>query len=59
MVSGSAIVRSDSKPPVDEKMSQFHKELTETITDVMARYTFGNFSPIPHRYSLGMGGTVL
>ncbi|KAL4240095.1 Tuberous sclerosis 2-like protein [Mactra antiquata] len=49
MQSGSAVSRSEVNAPVDEKLSQFHRELTETCTDVMARYTFGNFSPIPHR----------
>ncbi|XP_053386314.1 tuberin-like isoform X2 [Mercenaria mercenaria] len=49
MQSGSAVSRSEVNAPVDEKLSQFHRELTETCTDVMARYTFGNFSPLPHR----------
>ncbi|KAH3862473.1 hypothetical protein DPMN_025440 [Dreissena polymorpha] len=49
MQSGSAISRSDVHAPVDEKLAQFHRELTETCTDMMARYTFGNFSALPHR----------
>ncbi|XP_064594447.1 tuberin-like isoform X2 [Liolophura sinensis] len=36
-------------PFVDEKVTQFHIELTETCTDMMSRYTFGNFSTIPKR----------
>jgi len=50
MQSGSAVSRSDVNAPVDEKLSQFHRELTETCTDVMARYTFGNFSALPQRF---------
>lgn len=50
MQSGSAVSRSEVNAPVDEKLSQFHRELTETCTDVMARYTFANFSALPHRF---------
>ncbi|ESP04643.1 hypothetical protein LOTGIDRAFT_61259, partial [Lottia gigantea] len=49
MVSGSAISQGDKQPPIESKMSQFHKELTETCTDMMARYTFGNVSTTPKR----------
>ncbi|KAK3596585.1 hypothetical protein CHS0354_015120 [Potamilus streckersoni] len=48
VISGSSIFRRDT-PPVDEKMAQFHKELTETCIDVMARYTFSNYSAILQR----------
>ncbi|XP_046568318.1 tuberin-like [Haliotis rubra] len=51
MVSGSAVTKRDP-PPVDEKMTLFHRELTETCTDVMARYTFANFAAVPHRSQL-------
>ncbi|XP_067671125.1 tuberin-like isoform X1 [Haliotis asinina] len=51
MVSGSALTKRDP-PPVDEKMTLFHRELTETCTDVMARYTFANFAAVPHRSQL-------
>ena len=50
MQSGSAVSRSEVNAPMDGKLSQFHRELTETCTDVMARYAFGNFSPLPHRF---------
>ena len=46
---GVSRYQRDRRPVMDEKMSQFHKELTETCTDVMARYTFGNFAAMPHR----------
>ncbi|XP_021346638.1 tuberin-like isoform X4 [Mizuhopecten yessoensis] len=49
MLSGSSISRQRYHPPVDDKMSQFHKELTETCTDFMARYTFANYNAVPHR----------
>ncbi|XP_071106055.1 tuberin-like isoform X2 [Haliotis cracherodii] len=51
MVSGSALTKRDP-PPVDEKMTLFHRELTETCTDVMARYAFANFAAVPHRSQL-------
>ncbi|XP_041363648.1 tuberin-like isoform X2 [Gigantopelta aegis] len=49
---GASMLQRDRRPVMDEKMSQFHKELTETCTDVMARYTFGNFAAMPHRSHL-------
>ncbi|XP_060063485.1 tuberin-like isoform X3 [Ylistrum balloti] len=49
MLSGSSISRQRYHPPVDDKMSQFHKELTETCTDFMARYAFANYNAVPHR----------
>ena len=42
-------VRNDGRIPMDEKMSQFHKELTETCVDMMARYAYGNFTALPKR----------
>ncbi|XP_063445540.1 tuberin-like isoform X1 [Mytilus trossulus] len=45
---GNSPLRSQS-PPVDDKMSVFHKELTETCTDIMSRYTFANYSAVPQR----------
>jgi len=49
MQSGSAVPRVDISAPMDTKLSTFHRELTETCTDVMARYMFGNFAPLPQR----------
>ncbi|XP_052788101.1 tuberin-like isoform X2 [Mya arenaria] len=49
MQSGSAVSRSEVNAPIDNRLSQFHRELTETCTDIMARYTFGNFSALPRR----------
>ncbi|CAL1542795.1 unnamed protein product [Lymnaea stagnalis] len=48
-VSGVEGVRNDGRIPMDEKMSQFHKELTETCIDMMSRYAFGNFTALPRR----------
>ncbi|GFO23355.1 tuberin, partial [Plakobranchus ocellatus] len=48
-VSGKEGTRNDGHIPMDEKMSQFHKELTETCLDMMARYSFGNFNALPKR----------
>lgn len=39
----------DLKPPIDEALMDFHIELTETCIDLMARYTFSNFSARPKR----------
>lgn len=51
MLSGSATQQRESQaPPVDEKLSQFHKELTETCSDILARYAFANYSAVPQRY---------
>lgn len=47
--SSSAAIQKDVLPPVDEKVSQFHKELRETCLDVMSRYSFGNMSNNYHR----------
>ncbi|XP_061175149.1 tuberin-like isoform X1 [Saccostrea echinata] len=49
MLSGSAINRQHFTAPVDNKLSQYHHELTETCLDVMSRYTYGNYSAIPTR----------
>ncbi|XP_034313756.2 tuberin isoform X2 [Magallana gigas] len=49
MYSGSAISRQNYQAPVDNKLSQYHHELTETCLDVMSRYTYGNYSAIPAR----------
>ncbi|XP_022317676.2 tuberin-like isoform X3 [Crassostrea virginica] len=49
MYSGSAISRQNIQAPVDNKLSQYHHELTETCLDVMSRYSYGNFSAIPAR----------
>ncbi|CAH1389862.1 unnamed protein product [Nezara viridula] len=43
--------RLDLKPPMDESLVSFHKELTETCLDLMAMYTFSTCSPIPKRSS--------
>ncbi|XP_035825381.1 tuberin isoform X2 [Aplysia californica] len=48
-ISGIEGVRNDGRIPMDEKMSQFHKELTETCVDMMARYAYGNFTALPKR----------
>ena len=34
---------------LDETMSTFHKELTETCVDMMARYTFSGCTSLPTR----------
>ncbi|EZA62622.1 Tuberin, partial [Ooceraea biroi] len=39
----------DLKPPIDEGLMNFHIELTETCIDLMARYTFSNYSARPKR----------
>ncbi|KAM0730676.1 Tuberin [Formica fusca] len=39
----------DLKPPIDEALMNFHIELTETCIDLMARYTFSNYSARPKR----------
>ncbi|XP_064629998.1 tuberin-like isoform X3 [Lineus longissimus] len=42
--------RQDSEPQFpNEEMSTFHKELTETCLDMMARYTFSSCSSMPKR----------
>lgn len=41
--------RLDLKPPMDESLLSFHKELTETCMDLMAMYTFSTCSPLPRR----------
>ncbi|KAL1116001.1 hypothetical protein AAG570_005496 [Ranatra chinensis] len=43
--------RLDLKPPIDEKLIEFHRELTETCIDLMAMYTFSTCSPQPKRHS--------
>ncbi|KAH9503979.1 Tuberous sclerosis 2-like protein [Bulinus truncatus] len=48
-ITGIEGIRNDGRIPMDEKMSQFHKELTETCVDMMSRYAFGNFSALPFR----------
>ncbi|XP_014675180.1 PREDICTED: tuberin-like [Priapulus caudatus] len=42
-------IREQQKPIVDEAMSNFHMELTETCLDMMARYTFALYSSQPQR----------
>jgi hypothetical protein len=45
MMSGPASTLRREKPVVmDEKMTQFHRELMETAIDALARYTFGNMN---------------
>ncbi|KAK0095925.1 hypothetical protein PV326_007052 [Microctonus aethiopoides] len=39
----------DLKPPIDESLSLFHVELTETCLDLMARYTFSTYTARPKR----------
>lgn len=39
----------DLKPPMDEGLMNFHIELIETCIDLMARYTFSNYSARPKR----------
>lgn len=39
----------DLKPPIDKALMNFHMELTETCIDLMARYTFSNYSARPKR----------
>lgn len=50
MLSGPATPQRESQAPVDEKLSQFHKELTETCSDILARYAFANYSAVTQRY---------
>lgn len=40
---------SDLKPPIDEALMTFHRELTETCIDLMARYTFSTCAAMPVR----------
>lgn len=42
--------RLDLKPPMDESLVSFHKELTETCLDLMSMYTFATCSPVPKRF---------
>lgn len=39
----------DLKPPIDDALMGFHRELTETCIDLMARYTFSTCSAVPKR----------
>ncbi|XP_039314149.1 tuberin isoform X1 [Solenopsis invicta] len=43
----------DLKPPMDEGLMNFHIELIETCIDLMARYTFSNYSARPKRLPAG------
>lgn len=40
---------TDLKPPIDDALMAFHRELTETCIDLMARYTFSTCSAVPKR----------
>ncbi|XP_060838182.1 tuberin isoform X2 [Rhopalosiphum padi] len=42
---------NDLKPPIDNMLLTFHKELTETCMDLLARYAFATCSAIPKRHS--------
>ncbi|XP_054271198.1 tuberin isoform X2 [Macrosteles quadrilineatus] len=44
--------RLDLKPRIDEALMNFHKELTETCIDLMARYTFSTCSALPKRTAI-------
>ncbi|XP_050444478.1 tuberin [Adelges cooleyi] len=41
---------NDLKPPIDDKLLIFHKELTETCMDFLARYAFATCSALPKRH---------
>ena len=56
MMSGPAATLRRERPlPMDEKMTQFHRELMETAIDSFSRYTFGNVSNMYRR----SGSTVM
>lgn len=40
---------NDLKPPIDNQHLTFHRELTETCMDLLARYAFATCSAIPKR----------
>lgn len=40
---------NDLKPPIDNVLLIFHKELTETCMDLLARYAFATCSALPKR----------
>lgn len=40
---------NDLKPPIDNALLMFHKELTETCMDLLARYAFATCSALPKR----------
>lgn len=40
---------NDLKPPIDNLLLTFHKELTETCVDLLARYAFATCSAQPKR----------
>ncbi|XP_050540898.1 tuberin-like isoform X2 [Daktulosphaira vitifoliae] len=41
---------NDLKPPIDDELLTFHKELTETCMDLLARYAFATCSALPKRH---------
>ncbi|VVC44066.1 Rap GTPase activating protein domain,Tuberin,Armadillo-like helical,Armadillo-type [Cinara cedri] len=41
---------NDLKPPIDNLLLTFHKELTETCMDLLARYAFATCSALPKRH---------
>ncbi|XP_070184862.1 tuberin-like isoform X2 [Littorina saxatilis] len=49
MLSGPPALRREHPLPMDEKMTQFHRELMETAIDSFSRYTFGNISNVYKR----------
>ncbi|KAI5700688.1 hypothetical protein M8J75_002012 [Diaphorina citri] len=40
------------RPQMDRELMGFHQELTETLMDLMARYTYGTSSPVSKRLPL-------
>lgn len=40
---------NDLKPPIDNILLTFHKELTETCMDLLARYAYATCSALPKR----------
>ena len=51
-MSGPAALRRERPLPMDEKMTQFHRELMETAIDSFSRYTFGNMSSVYKRFGI-------
>lgn len=40
---------NDLRPPIDNELLAFHKELTETCMDLLARYAFATCSALSQR----------
>lgn len=40
---------NDLKPPIDNDLMTFHRELTDTCNDLLARYAFATCSALPKR----------